>query len=683
MRSFFCLLALPVLLFAEPPKRGDSDFDPFADYNHVSRKVEPPPAPKGREPETAKLIRFDVKLEPATVKRGEVVKLTINGKPIKDHWTYPLTVRSPAQLEGQLGKIAFKSDKFKLLGQPLETDAEFAAVGDDILLKHLEPFTWTLNLLVDPKAKPGSTELDFAIELQVCDDHRCTPGTHEFHIPVTIGDADPVAAPDPTKTEVGQPIKITVKEPPAGFASSAKKGDDGLFAFILQGIFWGAVSLLTPCVFPMIPITVSYFLKQSEKEGHKPLLTAGVYCATIVIVLTIAAVALLSFFRAVSTHWAMNFGLGALFVFFALSLFGMYEIELPSGLARFTSSHEGNSYVGTMFMALTFTIISFACVAPFLGGFGGTAASNNLGFGKIFLGGLAFSITFASPFLVLALFPALLKKMPKSGTWLNSVKVVMGFLELAAGLKFFRQGELLITNETSIFTYDFVMALYIAICLLCGLYLLCVYRLPHDTPIENLGVSRMLIALLFLGLGFYLVPAAFAVNAEGKRQRPRGAIFSWLDSFLLTEDKLNFMGDLDEALALAEMTPGKRIFLDFTGKTCTNCKLNEKNVFPLQQIKELMDQYILVAQYTDVVPDYLYPPKERSKLTNSRQKADARKNLEFQREKFGTEQLPLYAVVEPDGNGGWRKVAVYDEGKINDVPAFEAFLRDSLRAMAK
>src|SRR5205823_8187884 len=137
-------------------------------------------------------------------------------------------------------------------------------------------------------------------------------------------------------------------------------------------------------------------------------------------------------------------------------------------------------------MALTFTIISFACVAPFLGGFGGTAASANLGFTKMLLGGLAFAVTFASPFTVLALFPALLKKMPKSGTWLNSVKVVMGFLELAAALAFFRAGERVLSSETTFFTFNTVLACYIAISVVCGLYLLCVFRLPHDTAVEHI-----------------------------------------------------------------------------------------------------------------------------------------------------------------------------------------------------
>src|SRR5262245_18485148 len=242
------------------------------------------------------------------------------------------------------------------------------------------------------------------------------------------------------------------------------------------------------------------------------MLLALVYSGTIVIVLTIAAVALLSVFRAAINAWLTQFLMGGLFIFFALSLFGMYEIELPSGLARFTSSREGSGLVGTVFMALTFTIISFACVAPFLGGFGGTAVKADLGFGKILLGGLAFSLTFASPFVVLALFPSMLKKLPKRGTWLNTVRVVMRFLELAAALNFFRTGELLISGEASFLTYNLVMALYVAICFLCALYLLSVYRLPHDTPLEYLGVLRMLFALTFVGLGFYLLPSLFQAN---------------------------------------------------------------------------------------------------------------------------------------------------------------------------
>ena len=173
-----------------------------------------------------------------------------------------------------------------------------------------------------------------------------------------------------------------------------------------------------------------------------------------------------------------------------------------------------------MFMALTFTIVSFACVAPFLGGFGGTSAASQITLLDRILGGLAFAATFASPFFVLALFPTLLKKLPQSGSWLNSVKVVMGFLELAAALVFFRTSELVLLPHASLFTYDLVLGLWIGIMLLCGLYLLNLYRLPHDTPAEHLGVPRMLFGLLFIALGLYLLPALFKGGADGEKRAP-------------------------------------------------------------------------------------------------------------------------------------------------------------------
>ncbi len=272
--------------------------------------------------------------------------------------------------------------------------------------------------------------------------------------------------------------------------------------------------------------------------------------------------------------------------------------------------------------------------------------------------------------------------MPKSGTWLNSVKVVMGFLELAAALKFFRQGELVVTSETQFFTYDFVLSLYVGICLLCGLYLLCVYRLPHDTPVEHLGVPRLLMALAFLGLGFYLMPAMWKANDKGLTQRPKGVVFAWLDSFLLPEhvkDELPWIGDLQEGLKIAAKSR-KRVFIDFTGKTCTNCKINERNVFLRPEVQGLLLKYVLVAQYTDIVPDDLYPDKVRATFEGgtTRQKEDAEKNLQFQRDTFNTEQLPLYVIVEPDGKGGFREVDRYTEGKINNVSAFADFLRRNL-----
>jgi thiol:disulfide interchange protein DsbD len=460
-----------------------------------------------------------------------------------------------------------------------------------------------------------------------------------------------------------------------------------LLSFILQGVFWGLVSLVTPCVFPMIPITVSFFLKQSEKKHHRPLLMASVYCATIVIVLALAALLLLNTFRWLSINPILNFAMGGLFIFFALSLFGMYEIELPAGLARFTSAREGQGgLIGTVFMALTFTILSFACVAPFLGGFGGTANTSGLAWWEQALGGLAFSATFAAPFFVLALFPSLLKKMPKSGTWLNSVKVVMGFLELAAAFKFLRLGEIVIHPPT-IFTYDLVLGLWIALGLLCGLYLLGVYRLPHDTPLEHLGVPRLLFAALFLGVGFYLMPALFKVNAEGENQRPSGVLYAWIDAFILP-DPVRSKGDLvwtpnlrqavDE-LADARRRTGQRrlIFIDHTGETCVNCKINERSVFTKPEMKELLGKYKLVKFYTDTIPADFYAPAIRSTLAASDRQADdaMEVNLPFQKAAFDTEQLPLYVILEPLADGTVKILSQWDEGKINDEKGFAEFLR--------
>jgi thiol:disulfide interchange protein DsbD len=334
----------------------------------------------------------------------------------------------------------------------------------------------------------------------------------------------------------------------------------------------------------MIPITVSFFIKQSEKQHHSPLTLAGVYSATIIVVLTGSGIALIRVLQPLSQHWVTQGFLGILFLVFALSLFGWFDITLPSWLANMTSAQEGRGgLAGTMFMALTFTIISFTCVAPFYGGFISVAASaqSAADYTRLFLGALAFSVAFASPFFFLALFPNLLRSMPKSGSWMNTIKVVMGFLELAAALKFLRGAELVLFAGASFFTYDLVLGAYVAIAVLCGLYLLNLYRLPHDhDPPEHLGVPRLMFSVAFLSLGLYLLPGLFK-TANGESQRPNGTVFNWLDSFLLpdaepqatarggpergsTGDRLVWSGNLEKGLQDA-LDKRRLVFIDFTG----------------------------------------------------------------------------------------------------------------------
>jgi thiol:disulfide interchange protein len=403
-------------------------------------------------------------------------------------------------------------------------------------------------------------------------------------------------------------------------------------------------------------------------------------------VLTLAAAFLLQAFRWLSINPIMNYGLGALFIFFALSLFGMYEIELPSGLARFTSAREGRGgIVGTVFMALTFTIISFACVAPFLGGFGGTAAAARPMWHNL-LGGFAFAATFASPFFFLALFPTLIKALPKSGSWLNSVKVVMGFLELAAAFKFFRGAELIQSGgDVTFFSFDLVLGVWIALAFLCGVYLIGGYRLPHDTPTESIGVPRLLFAASFIGIGLYLAPALFKVG-EGASQRPGGVVYAWVDSFLLPESRASdakghpIIADLHYAVEksrehLRQTGQPKRILADFTGIICTNCRLNERDVLPQPEVQRALQQYLVVELYADQIPIELYAPEIRAQIArdNARVESDVEANVLFEQKVVDQITLPTYVILEPR-DGKIVVVDTYTNGRISDVADFLTFL---------
>jgi thiol:disulfide interchange protein DsbD len=680
--------------------------------------------------------------EPASAKPGQTVTWKLTGRIAPGWHTYPVKQPNP--------KISSSKNDFEFpapgdvifVGQLQEPDVKEVPCELGGMQREIQAgeVVWKRPVVVSPEAKPGAKMIKVSLDFLICNKDNCLPPrTLVLEAPLTVTTDPPVdvdkafrdevirrrspteggrevfPAPGPRDDEVRRllerflnsenkeepkhPISVGTSEEYAaqlrelqGRLVGSRSDNQGLLAFVLAGVFWGAVSLVTPCVFPMIPITVSYFLKQSEKSHHRPVTMAVVYCATIVIVLTVAAVLLLSFFRFLSINPWMNIGMGVLFIVFALSLFGMYDIELPSSLAQFTSAREGRGgLIGTVFMALTFTILSFACVAPFLGGFGGTAATASLGPVGQVLGAVAFSVTFAAPFFLLALFPSLLKKLPKSGNWLNSVKVVMGFLELAAAFKFFRTSELVRSPAgATFFTYDFVLGIWIALSILCGLYLLNLYRLPHDTPAEHLGVPRLLLSAAFLGLGFYLIPALFKYSTEGESQRPRGVVYAWVDAFLLpepTEGKasLPWTGNLrqaiEEARAPSRDSRGEKlVFVDLTGKTCTNCKINEQNVFSKPEFKRLFQSYKLVQLYTDEVPNAFYTPALQAQFGNdtTRQRDDAHANLKFQREAFGTEQLPLYVILKPQADGKIAILGRYDEGKINDEAAFAKFLKDPI-----
>ncbi len=646
---------------------------------------------------------------PGKVKAGERFDLFVRIKPAKGWHGYPFTQRGPNQDDAYLSVIKLESDSpLSLAGSPLESDAEWTndPVDKTFMLEHPGPFWVRVPVAISPEAKPGKKTIGISVRLQVCNESRCVPGTHyfswDFMVDGVVVDPGPAMGPfqlvakvktppgggdvvskpvvNPQKQKESLPLvssRVPVLPEPGSFEelgrydeskinnpeafakflnspSVVETAPDGFVAFMLLGVAWGAISLVTPCVFPMIPVTVSFFLKQ-DNSRHGPFFLAVVYCSTIIIVLSLAAFAFLSVFAWLSTNTFFNIVMGFLFIYFSLSLLGMYDIELPTFLTNFTSSREGRGGVsGTIFMALTFTMLSFACVAPFLGGFGGVGSQGAMPWWQRLLGGVAFSATFASPFFLLALFPSYLKSLPKSGGWLNTVKVTMGFLELAAAIKFFRLAEIKFW-DAQFFTYDLSMALTIAILFCCAAYLLGWFKLPLDTPGDSLGVPRAAFATVVVAVALHLLPSLWAIPGGGGhlvRSRPQGVIFSWVDAFLLPDEQPTseaegpvFGGDLSLALEQSKKD-GKPVFLDFTGVTCSNCKWNEANIFPRSDIRRLLEKYHLVQLYTDRVPQRFFPPQALAGDPGLDSKTgDA--NLEFHRVAFGTIQLPQYLILKP------------------------------------
>jgi len=283
---------------------------------------------------------------------------------------------------------------------------------------------------------------------------------------------------------------------------------------------------------------------------------------------------------------------------------------------------------------------------------------------------------------LLALFPSLIKKLPKSGDWMNMIKVCMGFLELAAALKFFRTAELRWLTPPQYFTYDMVMALWVAILVAMAIYLLGMFRTTHDHEMhDHVGPWRIMFALASLGLAVYLTPALFGHGGK-ERNRPGGIVYAWVDSFLFPEPsaaelvggELPWSADLRRTVDDQRARNG-RVFVDFTGVTCTNCKLNERDVFTKPEVKELFKQYGLVQLYTDTVPEGFY----ESDPGLDRRDADASVNLKFEKQAFGEEQLPLYVILKPEPSRKITVIGVYREGKINNEPAFIEFLKNGLK----
>ena len=422
--------------------------------------------------------------------------------------------------------------------------------------------------------------------------------------------------------------------------------DNNISSFLILALSMGFLALLTPCVFPMIPITISFFMHRSENTNSSPVKSATVYMLGIVLTFTFLGMMLAILLGAsganqLAANPIVNMFIAFLFIYFAMSLFGFYEIEIPESLRRLSLQKENSEgYVGILFMALTFTLTSFTCTVQFMGLIL-VAASQGEWFWPI-IGMLIFSLAFASPFFFLALFPHYLTKLPQSGGWLNSVKVVMGFLELAAAFKFISNTDLV--WNWNIFTYEVVLYLWALIMLLTGLYIFGLIKFKNDSPV-TFSIQRSLFALSFILFGTYLAAGNHGYDINGN-------IKSYLPPKKY-QSNLVWNNNLDDAFIIAK-EQNKNIFIGFTGVTCTNCRWMETNIFSINSVEELMSEYVLVSLYTDAGEGYL-------------------EKREYQINRFETAALPYYVIL--DNND---KVLSEFPGLTRNVEEFKDFLKTGL-----
>ncbi len=497
--------------------------------------------------------------------------------------------------------------------------------------------------LFEFSAKPFATANvdDFAVNVkyQVCNETTCLPPKTMKVTFTGFEDIRKIAAasqiPDDTKPA---PVLNTQAAP------------TDLWSFIWLAITFGAISLLTPCVFPMIPITVSYFMKHSDGDHRKTIKLATVYSAGIIATFSLLGMLLAVVFGAAGINlfaanpW-VNIGIAAIFLFFAFNLFGFYEISIPSSLLTkldsLTRSEEGkgSAYIGALLMGLTFTLTSFTCTSPFIGTI---LVSTSQGDWKMpLLGMIVFSTVFATPFFILATVPRLLHSLPRSGGWLNSVKVVMGFLEIAAAMKFLSNVDLVwgagmtaggALNYGKIFTREVVLIVWILLGIGICLYILGLFKFRHDAPVKKINPLRVVFAAMFLVLCGYLTTGLLGKKL-GELESflpPKNAESAFNILGNKNEDLRWIINNFDDAIKQAR-TANKKVFVDFTGYTCTNCRWMEANMFPRPEVIAEMDKFVLVSLYTDGEGE-IYDKQQA-----------------FQEQTFQTVALPFYAVFDASG----------------------------------
>jgi len=512
-----------------------------------------------------------------------------------------------------------------------------------------------------PDAK-GAIELIANVRYQACNDRQCLPPrkkTASFTVTIDPAAAAPAAFVLPAGYTEIKPGAVAVKVISSGASSTstntagsagapAAASSGGLPAFLITAFGLGLAAIFTPCVFPMIPITVSFFLNQRGGILQAVVFSVGIVVLFCALGLGVtAAVGPFGVNQLGANPWVNGF-ITLVFGAFALSLLGAFEITLPSSmLTKLDSASRRGGYLGTLLMGLTFALTSFACIGPFMGSLL-VASVQSKGLQPV-LGMVSFAGGLASPFFFLAAFPGYLKKLPKSGGWLARVKIVMGFVLLAAMLKYASNIDQVL--QLGWLTRERFLAGWFVLFALAGLYLLGLLKLEGNEEGDHLGIGRLLTASVLLIFAFSLLPGMFgAPLGELDAYVPAATGGGILNNRASTQQvwmKNQYKQALDQARA-----ENKLVLVTFTGYACTNCHWMKANMFPRPEIAEAASKLVLVELYTDGTDK------------------ESEENQKLQDEKFSTVAIPYYAILDPDG----KVVASFAKGMTTNTQEFLAFL---------
>ena len=559
---------------------------------------------------------------------------------------------------------------------------------DDIFMMEIGYFEDSVTFSQDIRLKKKDAVVNVYVEWMACDENNCLPlADQEF----TVGIPDDSAV--------------------VSSASGTAEGGKSLWGLILEAIAWGFAALLTPCVFPMVPMTVSYFLK-GEGGPARGRMRAALYGLFIILLYTlpIAAIILITrivggdavtadIFNWLSTHWLPNIIFFIVFMIFAASFFGAFEITMPSKLVNKSDSKADTKGLGGIFfLALTLVLVSFSCTGPIVGGV--LIKSTQGEFWDPIITMLAFSVAFALPFTIFALFPSILKKLPKSGGWLNSVKVVIAFIEVALGFKFLSTADQ--TYHWGLLDREVYLAIWIVVFTLLGLYLLGKIRFAHDDEVKHIGVGRLTLVIAVFSFVVYMIPGMWGAplkalsgylpplttqdfilgdeapvivtggtaGAVGAQVSTDGKAPKYSD-FLHLPHNLQGFFELEEARAYAESVD-KPLFIDFTGHGCVNCREMENRVWSDPRVLEILrNDYVIVALYCD---DKKEADESDWITAGDRTLTEIGKiNSYIAYTHYGVNAQPCYVLEGRDGE--W----LADPRSYNlDVDAFVQFLRGGL-----